>query len=162
MDKRIVLLIMLIFLTVFIVIFLLSLLINKELNVSGSIPKPTAIVVSFAPKLSQLTILSVLPKQNVSQNNLPFQKITINFSTKVLPSALLIQTNPVTEVDILPGTQENELFIVPKTTWTIGITNITILQARSVTGANLNAPFNYSITTALPTLSPEELNNIYP
>ena len=162
MDKKIALFIMLIFFMVLIVIFLLSLFMKKEPNIGDPIPTPTTIVVSVAPSLNRLTILSILPEQNVSQNYLPFQKITINFSTKVLPSTLLIQTSPETEVDILPGTQENELLIIPITTWTIGTTNITILQATSVTGANLNSPFSYSLTTALPTLSPEELNNIYP
>jgi len=148
----------------FVVLLLLSLVAGNETISDEISPAPSFLTPTRSPTIdpNELTITGILPEENISDYYLPFQKITISFSASVSPKNLIVETNPTTELDILQGSVSNELLLVPQTTWPIGRINITIVQAVSATGERLRQPFTYSITTALPTLSPEELEDIHP
>jgi hypothetical protein len=163
MNKKIVFLIIALFTTVFLVIFLLSVFIrnNQPSPPNRNIPpidSPTP-----TQEGDKLIITSIFPVVNTDNAILPFQKITVSFNTPVSPENIFIETNPKTETNIFQGVNPTEVFITPSSTWTLGKTELTILQTTSsIDGKRLRAPVIYSIVTSLPTLSPEELEGIYP
>jgi hypothetical protein len=122
-------------------------------NINPSItlvPTPT-------PNPTDLFISEILPPQNTKEPYLTFQKITINFSEEIDPIALKYEITPKTEVLVSGDLAKKTVYIIPRTTWEIGKTTITILQStRSRNGKALYRPFTYSIITDIPKASEDE------
>lgn len=168
MDRKAMILLMATALIIVSVIFLLIFLINDRQNRNTITPSPTpvqipTVVPSATPGENELIVVSTLPAENLDTPFLPIQKITLQFNDEIAPEDLIIETSPSTEVDIIRGSNNNQVFIIPSTLWAIGRTDITILQSTSsLSEKRLLRPYNYSIITALPTLSPEELYHSHP
>lgn len=163
MNKKIIFLIIVLLSSVFVVTFLLSVFVrNKQTPLSNQKPSPTSSP-SPTPGENELVVTNILPAADTNNTYLPFQRITVSFNEPVLPQDLFIETVPNVQVEVFQGSSPNELFIVPSSTWPLGKTELTILQkTTSINKKELRAPVIYSIITALPTLSPEELEGIYP
>ena len=163
MNKKVIFLIIALFSSVFVVTFLLSMFIrNNQAPSSNQKTSPTSSP-SPTPGENELVVTSILPVAEINSTYLPFQKITVSFNEPVLSQDLFIETIPNVQVEVFQGASLNEVFIVPSSTWPLGKTELTILQTTtSINGKGLRAPVIYSITTALPTLSPEELEGLYP
>jgi hypothetical protein len=147
---------------VFVVIFSLSLFVRRENpDITNVSPTPFEALIDPTTTRGRLTITNIQPRES-NKPYLPFQKITLTFSAPVSKETLVISTAPLTEIVILRGATPNEFFIVPNTTWQTGTTSITISRAISQDStAELLSPVVFSITTSLPTLTPEELKD-YP
>ncbi len=155
------------FFVVTLILFILSLFADNQSPINNVVTTPTPIDTensnfpTSAP--DELSITNVLPSQTSQQTYLPFQKITLTFNANVSPGDLTITTTPITETTILQGPSLNELFIIPKTSWSLGKTTITINNSQNNnSGKRFIKPFVYTITTAVPTLPPEVLEDDHP
>lgn len=164
MNKKLLILLVFTSLVIISVIFFLSILINTRQETTKTTPPPsTPGVPSSTPLPNELTLTSELPADDINSSYLPFQKVTLQFNDFVDPESVFIETNPNTQIDVFQGENGREIYIVPKAFWAIGRNYITILQTTtSVSGKRLLRPITYTINTAIPTLSPEELEADHP
>ncbi len=168
MDRKTMVLLIIAALIIVSVIFMLIFLINIRQNRTATIQNQTpfqtpTLVPSTTPGENELIVVSELPAEDSDASFLPIQKVTLQFNDEILPEDLTIEISPPTEVNVIRGSNNNQVFIIPKTLWANGRTYITLLQATSsVSGKRLLRPYTYSIVTSIPTLSPEELNHAHP
>lgn len=109
-------------------------------------PSPTR---APTPKGESFTVVRTSPLESNDVFYLTIQPVEFLFSGIVSPQNLRYKVEPPVETLIQQGSVSNSLIISPKTTWTPGLTRITILSTtKSINNETLYPEYIYNLNTA--------------
>lgn len=122
-------------------------------NAGGS-PKPGSQNPITNPA-SKLSLLNIIPGEDISTQFSPTQQIELVFSDIVDPEKLHIKITPDIKISIEAKIADTKsLLLYPASSWVDGITTLTILEdTQSLNGSFLNKKIIYKINTGLPDYS---------
>lgn len=122
-------------------------------NTGGS-PKPGSQNQINNPA-SKLSLLNIIPQEDISTQFSPTQQIELVFSDIVDPEKLRIKISPDTKIVVKTKISDaKSLLVYPYSSWTNGITTITIFEdTQSENGSYLTKKIIYKINTGLPDYS---------
>ena len=121
-----------------------------------SSPTPSSDISTISGQLKAFQVEKITPVQNLSTDYSPITPIEIKFTDNVSLDNLVITTQPQTPTTIYMK-DTSAIRLVPKSSWEIGTTTITILkQTSSSNGVSLPENYLYRIKTAWPKNPPPE------
>lgn len=125
-------------------------------------PRPSYYPRQFMPQptpvnVTPLQVVSVEPKEDLSQDHNPVTEIKFTFSDDIDLDNFLLEVSPDTQIRIIPDTTTHSYTISPKQFWPVGTVTFTIKQGtKSLSGASLTDTFTYKINVQFPKNPPDD------